>query len=106
MKITIKPHNEQYLEAIRLQLGMSSHAEALNYVLTMLRMKGFSLMEGEKYIPIPEVSANEVKPMLMREIVIRKKPSRKEPEVSIEEEFAGIDPMIERLINSGLEMEF
>jgi len=106
MKITIKPHNKPYLEAIRLQLGMATHAEALNYVLTVLRMKGFSLIEDEKYIPIPQVSANEIKPMLIKEIVIGKKPLRKEPEVSIEEEFAGIDPILQRLINAGLPNEF
>jgi hypothetical protein len=96
MKITIKLHNQGYIEAIRRQTGMKTSAEALNHLLTVLKMDGFSLIKGEKYIPV--VPNEEIVPAPKKEIVVEKK-------CGVFDEYQ-IDPTIQRLINAGLEMEF
>jgi len=102
MKITIKLHNQDYIEAIRKQTGMATHAEALNHLLTVLKTDGFSLIKGEKYIPVTR--DEEVTPAPRKEIVVEKK-STMFRDYQIDDEYQ-IDPTIQRLINAGLEMEF
>jgi hypothetical protein len=105
VKITIKLHNQDYIEAIRQQTGMATHTEALNHLLTVLKMKGFSLIEGEKYVPVTR--DEEIVPAPRKEIVVEKKSAKSTmfTDYQIDDEYQ-IDPTIQRLINAGLEMEF
>lgn len=98
-RLTIKPHNIDFLKRLGAQMGLTDLSEVLNYVL--LDAKGLGYQFGEKPAPQPTQAP----------IGYTFDPSTFEPafapihQESDRNEFS-IDPTIQRLIDAGLEMEF
>jgi hypothetical protein len=54
MRLTIKQHNAPYLRFLATQLAMPE-SEAINYLLTNLRMRDFSFKGSpEQFFPVPQ----------------------------------------------------
>jgi hypothetical protein len=52
MRISIKKHNQAYLQELALQMGVSDITEVLNYLL--LDIKGLNYKFGDKPVPTPQ----------------------------------------------------
>jgi hypothetical protein len=86
MRISIKKHNQAYLESLASQMGITDISEVLNYLL--LDIKGLNYQFGNKpqpqprqapigysfdtstfepaFTPIPEVDRNSIDPIIAR----------------------------------------
>ena len=53
MRISIKKHNQVYLESLALQMGITDISEVLNYLL--LDIKGLNYQFGSKPQPQPQL---------------------------------------------------
>jgi hypothetical protein len=97
MRISIKKHNQAYLQELALQMGVSDITEVLNYLL--LDVKGLGYKFGDK-------PASTLQP-LQAPIGYSFDTSTFEPAFApLQENQNAIDPTIQRLIDAGLEMEF
>lgn len=93
-RLTVRVHNIQFLEKIAYQMGITNLSEALNYIL--LDCKGLGYSFGNKPQPQPLVQAP-----------IGFDPGTFEITVPAQENIQNaVDPVIERLIAAGLEMDF
>ena len=95
MRISIKKHNQAYLQELALQMGVTDITEVLNYLL--LDCKGLGYSFGSKPAPQPQQAP----------IGYSFDTSTFEPAFApLQENQNAIDPTIQRLIDAGLEMEF
>ena len=97
-RITVKSHNIEFLKRLGAQMGLTDLSEVLNYVL--LDAKGLGYQFGDKPAPQPTQAP----------IGYTFDPSTFEPafapiQESDRNEF-NIDPTIQRLLDSGLELDF
>ncbi|MCC5620809.1 hypothetical protein [Nostoc sp. CHAB 5715] len=51
MRVTIKPHLKHYFCLLQEQLECDNPSEVLNYLLTDLKLKGYSFLADYQYVP-------------------------------------------------------
>jgi hypothetical protein len=94
-RLTIKPHNIEFLKRLGAQMGITDLSEALNYLL--LDVKGLNYRFGDKPTSQPQQAP----------IGYAFDTSTFEPAFApIPNNQNAVDPTIQRLIDAGLEMEF
>ena len=96
MRISIRKHNQVYLQELALQMGVTDITEVLNYLL--LDCKGLGYSFGNK--PAPQQTQQAPIGYVFDT-------STFEPTFApLQENQNAIDPTIQRLIDAGLEMDF
>ncbi|MBD2359245.1 hypothetical protein H6G41_32460 [Tolypothrix sp. FACHB-123] len=101
LRLTISKHHEIYLNSIASQMGVNNTSEALNYLLWELRRQNYSFgSQAQCFDP----TTYETQPTVMSGLsFIPQSPQAIQEFEDLREE---IDPVIQRLINAGLEMNF
>ena len=95
MRISIRKHNQAYLQELALQMGVTDITEVLNYLL--LDIKGLNYKFGDKPTPQPTQAP----------IGYSFDTSTFEPAFApIPGNQNAVDPTIQRLLDAGLELEF
>ncbi|MGI2908596.1 hypothetical protein [Tolypothrix sp. VBCCA 56010] len=98
MRLSIKKHNQVYLEYLASQMGITDISEVLNYLL--LDIKGLGYQFGNKPAPQPQPQA----PLGFDASTFE--PFQPAFAPNHDGDRNHIDPMIQRLIDAGLEMDF
>lgn len=96
MRLSIKKHNQVYLESLASQMGITDISEVLNYLL--LDIKGLNYQFGNK--PQPQSQSQQAPIGYIFE------PAFTPPIQENHRNHVEVDPTIQRLIDAGLEMEF
>lgn len=63
MRVTIKPHLEHYFKALQAQMECDNPTEVFTYLLTDLKLKGYSFLSEYQYVPqLPQMPQTAPQP--------------------------------------------
>jgi len=64
MRVTIKKHNERYLNLIGSQMEIEDPSEIINYLLLELKKMGYSFSSSLIPLAQPQINPREMSPMI------------------------------------------
>jgi len=108
-RLTIKPHNIEFLRAIAAQMEVEDLSEVLNYLI--LDIKGLGYKFGDKPAPTPRqapIGYSFDTSTFEPSFSLKNDTDRNERnyQESSDRTYLEIDPTIQRLLDAGLEMDF